>query len=75
MILVSQEYLERQWTDHERRSAQARALEERGREYILPIKVDDAELPGMPPTIGYVSLPTLGMEKIAQLLVKKPQGP
>lgn len=73
VILVSQEYVDRQWTNHERRSAQARALRERGGEYILPIKVDDTELPGMPPTLGYVSVKEFGMEKIAQLLVKKLQ--
>ena len=39
---------------HERRSAMARALEERGNEYILPIKVDDAELPGLQPTVGHM---------------------
>jgi hypothetical protein len=75
VILVSKEYIERQWTNHERRSAQARALQERGGEYILPVKIDDSELPGMPPTIGYVSLAELGVERIAELLVRKLQTP
>ena len=35
---------------HELRSAQAKALEQKGDEYILPVKVDDAELDGLPPT-------------------------
>jgi len=56
---------------HERRSAQERMLKERGNEYILPIKADDAELPGMPSTLGYVSLRELGVDKIADLLLKK----
>jgi TIR domain len=71
VILVSQEYIDGQWTNHERRSAQARALQERGNEYILPVKINDVELPGMPPTIGYVSLPRLGIEKITDLLIRK----
>jgi hypothetical protein len=71
VILVSQEYNDRAWTIHERRSAQERMLKERGNEYILPIKADDAELPGMPSTFGYVSLRELGVDKIADLLLKK----
>ena len=39
------------WTTHERQSAQARALEEKGAEYILPIQVEQIELPGLRPTI------------------------
>jgi len=70
VIFVSEEYNNGEWTIHERSSAQARALKEKGKEYILPIKVDDVELPGMPSTIGYVSLKK-GIEQIAGLLVKK----
>lgn len=72
MIFVSKEYAKRVWTNHERQSAQARALNEKGNEYILPIKVDDTELIGMPPTMGYVSL-SKGIDSIADVLVKKLQ--
>lgn len=71
VMFVSEDYIARDWTNHERRSAQARALQAKGAEYILPIKVDEAELPGMTPTIGYLPLADLGIEKIAQLLLKK----
>jgi hypothetical protein len=71
VIFASKEYAEREWTHHERRSAVARALAERGREYILPIEVEPVELDGIPPTIGYVSLKQYSIEKIAHLLVKK----
>jgi hypothetical protein len=74
-ILISQAYVEREWTNHERRSAQARLLAERGGEYILPIKVDGSELPGMPPTIGYLSLAEVGIESITELLVRKLRAP
>lgn len=70
VMFVSQEYKDRMWTTHERRSAQARALQEKGREYILPIQVDDTELPGMPPTIGHVAI-SRGIPEIGGLLVKK----
>lgn len=72
VIVVSKDYVERDWTNHERQSAVSRAIKERGREYILPVKVDDdVELPGVPDTIGYVSLKQFSVEKIAELLIAK----
>ena len=46
-------------------------LKEKGQEYILPVKANAVDLPGLPTTIGYVSLKDLGIEKIAELLIKK----
>jgi hypothetical protein len=71
VIFVSQDYINRDWTSHERQSAVARSIKERGNEYILPIKVDQVELPGVPPTIGYVSLKEHSIDQIAEMLVKK----
>jgi hypothetical protein len=70
VIFVSKEYCDRKWTILEARSAQARALDEKGKEYILPVRVDDAELEGLLPTVGYVPIST-GIEKIGELLVQK----
>jgi hypothetical protein len=74
VIFVSEEYNSRAWTVHERRSAQERMLREKGKEYILPIKASAVDLPGLPSTIGYVSLKEIGIERIAAILVKKLQG-
>ncbi len=71
VILVSAEYAKRRWTLLELRSALARALEERGREYILPVKVDDTDLPGLPPTLGNMSLSQRDIEQIAETLIEK----
>lgn len=70
VMFVSKEYNDRKWTIHEARSAQARALEEKGNDYILPIRIDDTELQGLLPTIGYVPIAT-GIEKIGVMLIKK----
>jgi hypothetical protein len=70
VVFVSKDYKERQWTNHELRSAQAKALELKGQEYILPVKIDDTELEGLPPNVGYVSI-SLGIDKIADMLIKK----
>ncbi len=45
-------------------------LKERGQEYILPIKVENIDLPGIPSTVGYLSI-DLGIEKISELLANK----
>ena len=73
VVFISKEYKDRKWTNHELRSAQAKALEQKGDEYILPVKVDDTELDGLPPNVAYVGI-SLGVEKIAELLIKKLQG-
>lgn len=74
VMFISKEYQARKWTTHEARSAQARALEEKGNEYILPIRIDDTELEGLLPTVGYVPIST-GIDKITDLLIKKLQAP
>jgi hypothetical protein len=74
VIFVSEEYCKRMWTNHERKSAQARNLQQKGEDYILPIMVDKLELPGMPPTTGYLSLEKFGTRKIAELLIKRLKG-
>ena len=71
VIFVSKDYVEREWTNHERQCAQARVLKERGAEYVLPVQVDKTELPGMPPTIGYLSIERYSIEVVAEMLLKK----
>ena len=45
-------------------------LKEKGNEYVLPIKVDDVELPGIPTTIGYLPIEA-GIESISNALLNK----
>ena len=71
VMFLSQEYRDRIWTTHERRSATARALQERGNGYILPVKVENVDIDGLAPITGYVSLGELSPAKIGELLVKK----
>ena len=70
VMIVSKEYAARRWTVHEARSAQARAFQEKGGEYILPIKFDGTELDGLLPTIGYLGVDQ-GVEKISEMLISK----
>ena len=70
VIFVSKDYCDRVWTVHELKSALARTVEEKGNEYILPIRIDDVELDGLLPTIAYLNIDT-GIPKIGELLIKK----
>lgn len=72
VIFLSKAYKERLWTNHERRSAQARAFRER-REYILPVRLDGTEIPGIPETIAYVDGTVTSPSKISGLLIDKLQ--
>lgn len=71
VIFISKEYRDRMWTTHERRSALARALEEKTKDYLLPIEVEKVDIEGLRPTIGYLSLSEYSIEQIAQILIKK----
>jgi len=70
VMFISREYKDRIWTIHERRSAFARNIEEGGEGYILPIRIDDTDIDGLPPTIGYLSIEK-GIDKIAEALISK----
>lgn len=55
IIFASKDYALKAWTSHELKSAQARAFSEKGNEYILPVRFDSTEIPGILPTVGYLS--------------------
>jgi hypothetical protein len=70
VMFLSCYYAEKLWTNHERKSAQARAFTEKG-EYILPARFDNTEIPGIPPTIGYIDLRSLEPEEFGKLIIEK----
>ena len=70
LMLVSEHYAKKQWTNHERRAAQARAFLE-NREYILPLRLDDAAVDGVLDTIGYLDYRKMTIEKLVETVVEK----
>ena len=73
VMFLSKHYERKLWTNHERQLAQARAFQE-NREYILPVRLDDTEIPGIPPTVGYLDLRSMTIEEVYEALVKKLSG-
>lgn len=70
LIMISAGYARKQWTNHERKAAQARAFRD-NIEYILPLRLDDTEIPGIPETVGYIDLRTTSIDEVVELLKGK----
>ncbi|MEK3917724.1 toll/interleukin-1 receptor domain-containing protein [Paenibacillus sp. FSL H7-0331] len=70
VVFISEHYSRKLWTNHELRSAQARAFEQNS-EYILPLKLDDTQVPGIHSTIGYIDLRIIGVKKVAEMIITK----
>jgi len=67
LVFVSEHYKNRKWTDRvERPAAQARALEQSSR-YIIPVRLDNAKIPGMLDTVAEIRHAT--PKRIADLAV------
>ena len=73
VMFLSKHYEHKLWTNHERQMAQARAFQE-NREYILPVRLDDTEIPGIPPTVGYLDLRSMTIEEVYEALTMKLSG-
>lgn len=70
VIFISEFYAKKRWTTHEKKSALARTIEQKG-EYILPVRFDYTELPGLQPTIKYLNAYDFKPEKLAKLIKRK----
>jgi len=70
LMFVSAHYAAKAWPNHERKSAQARDLEEDG-PYILPVRIDDTEVPGLRPTVGFVDSRTTSLYELVDLVIAK----
>jgi len=72
-MFISVHYARKAWPQFERQHAQARALAEK-REYILPLRLDDSEVPGLAPTIGYINIQGMTPKAVAEILFRKIRG-
>ncbi len=70
IIFISKDYARKLWTKHELQSAQARAFKE-NKEYILPTRFDDTELPGLDDTTGYIDLTKVTPKELAEMANRK----
>jgi hypothetical protein len=73
VIFVSEHYLKKPWTNEERKAVLARAMQQPAR-YLLPIRLDDSELPGLAGVTAFKDLRQKSMEEIFESL-KRILGP
>ena len=70
ILFISDAYARKVWTNHERQSAQARALEE-NQDYVLPARFDKTDIPGLRPTIGYLDISETTPGELASRILEK----
>jgi hypothetical protein len=70
VMFISKNYPLKRWTNFERQHIQARAFRDTN-EYILPIRIDDTDVPGITEAIGYRDIRQHSLESIANTLGKK----
>jgi hypothetical protein len=70
VVFISKNYVKKRWTKHELRQAQERAFKE-SIEYILPVRLDDTEVPGLNMTTGYIELGRSDTPAVVALLLEK----
>jgi hypothetical protein len=70
LLLISKHYPLNAWTEAERTSAREHALRDPD-EYILPLRLDDSEIPGIKDVKGYQDLQQGSMESVVDLLEGK----
>jgi hypothetical protein len=73
LALLSKAYREKAFTKVERRAAFDRMINE-SVEYLLPVKVDDSWIDGLPRATAYLDLRTAGVLGICNLLLRKIKG-
>jgi len=73
VAIVSQSYVDRPWPQHEW-SIAIREAERRSGEFILPLRLDDSLLVGLPSTVGHIDLREDSVATAADLLLGKLKG-
>jgi len=70
VMFISRYYAEKRWPTYEKQNALAKAIEQ-GKEYILPARFDNTEIPGIRSTIGYIDLTKKTPEEFAKIILRK----
>ena len=70
VMFISAEYVAKSWTRHERRLAISRQMKDDA-EYILPVRFDDAEVPGLPDTLQYLNADRYTPAQLAVEIARK----
>jgi hypothetical protein len=70
VMFISQHYVRKPWTNHERRAALSRMIQKQD-VYVLPIRLDDSDLPGLPGDVAYLDLRKRSIDQVFENLSQK----
>ena len=70
VMFISPDYVQRMWPRHERRAILSRAVEDRG-EYVLPVRFDDSEVPGLFRDLVYLRAENHPPAELAAMIAEK----
>lgn len=73
VIFISQNYIRKEWTCYESAAAAVRMLSSnlKRKEYLLPVKFDDTQVPGVLNTIGFIDGKWKTPGELGDLIIKK----
>ena len=70
IVCISKDYARKMWTRHELEQAQARAFKD-SKEYVLPLRFDNTQIPGINDTTGYIDYHNFKPDKIVDMILDK----
>lgn len=70
VLFLSRYYAQKAWPNHEKRFALS-GVQSGGVVRVLPVRFDDTEVAGLPPSISYLDLRVLTPDKLAELIRQK----
>ena len=73
IMIISKYYVDKMWPSHERQQAIERMIRERGKAYVLPVRLDgfNGEVPGLSGTISYLAVRSSDHQKIVDAFLRK----
>jgi hypothetical protein len=72
-MFISRHYAAKPWTRLERRSVLTRAMKQET-PYVLPVRLDATELPGLRSSVGFIDANRFGADGVAEVLLQKLSG-
>jgi len=70
VMFISAAYVSKAWPRHERRSALSRMIQEQGK-YVLPVRFDESDVPGLPTDILYLSARDYTPKQLAAMIANE----
>jgi len=73
IMIISKHYVDKMWPSHERQQAIERMIKERGKAYVLPVRLDgfNGEVPGLSGAISYLAVRSSDHQKIVDAFLTK----